>query len=101
MNIDNLISSKKLKINKNNSVFQKGGTTSGLRYLDSFLDNRIDKYQNNISKPELSRINCSRLSPYISWGNLSVRYIWQRAKEKLNHGKSKFQINGFTSRLRC
>ena len=100
LNIDNLIASKKLKINKNNSVFQKGGTTSGLRYLDSFLDDRIDKYQNNISKPELSRTSCSRLSPYISWGNLSVRYIWQRAKEKLSNGKSKFQINGFTSRLR-
>ena len=89
-----------MKINKNNLVFQKGGTTSGLRYLDSFLDDRIDKYQNNISKPELSRTSCSRLSPYISWGNLSVRYIWQRAKEKLSNGKSKFQINGFTSRLR-
>ena len=60
LNIDNLIASKKLKINKNNSVFQKGGTTSGLRYLDSFLDDRIDKYQNNISKPELSRTSCSR-----------------------------------------
>lgn len=82
------------------SKFQCGGTTYGLKYLESFLENRIDKYQNNISKPELSRINCSRLSPYISWGNLSTRYIWQRAKEKLSHGKSKFQINGFTSRLR-
>jgi len=82
------------------SKFQCGGSTYALRYLETFLETRIDKYQNNISKPELSRINCSRLSPYISWGNLSTRYIWQRAKEKLNHGKSKFQINGFTSRLR-
>ena len=82
------------------SKFQCGGSTYALKYLETFLETRIDKYQNNISKPELSRINCSRLSPYIAWGNLSTRYIWQRAKEKLNHGKSKFQINGFTSRLR-
>ena len=82
------------------SKFQCGGSTYALQYLETFLETRIDKYQNNISKPELSRINCSRLSPYIAWGNLSTRYIWQRAKEKLNHGKSKFQINGFTSRLR-
>ena len=82
------------------SKFQCGGSTYALKYLETFLETRINKYQNNISKPELSRINCSRLSPYISWGNLSTRYIWQRAKEKLNHGQSKFQINGFTSRLR-
>ena len=42
--------------------------------------------------PELSRSNCSR----ITWGNISTRYVWQRAKEQLSLGKSKFQVNGFT-----
>ncbi len=95
----NTFKEKKIKINSE-SKFQKGGTTNALKYLDSFLDSRINKYQNNISKPELSRTNCSRLSPYISWGNISTRYVWQRAKEQSSHGKSKFQVNGFTSRLR-
>ena len=85
---------------KDSKILQKGGVSSGIKYLDSFLDSRHTKYQNNISKPEASRTSCSRLSPYISWGNISTRYTWQRAKEQIQNGKSKFQINGFTSRLR-
>ena len=85
---------------KDSKILQKGGVSSGIKYLDSFLDSRHTKYQNNISKPEASRTSCSRLSPYISWGNISTRYAWQRAKEQIQNGKSKFQLNGFTSRLR-
>ena len=85
---------------KDSKILQKGGASSGIKYLDSFLDSRHTKYQNNISKPEASRTSCSRLSPYISWGNISTRYAWQRAKEQIQNGKSKFQLNGFTSRLR-
>jgi len=85
---------------KDSKILQKGGASSGIKYLDSFLYSRLTKYQNNISKPEASRTSCSRLSPYISWGNISTRYAWQRAKEQIQNGKSKFQLNGFTSRLR-
>ena len=85
---------------KDSKILQKGGVSSGIKYLDSFLNSRHTKYQNNISKPEASRTSCSRLSPYMSWGNISTRYAWQRAKEQIQNGKSKFQLNGFTSRLR-
>ena len=44
--------------------------------------------------------SCSRLSPYISWGNLSIRYIWQKSEESIKKGNSKFQIRSFQSRLR-
>ena len=84
----------------NSNILQKGGSSSGIKYLDSFLNTRHIKYQNNISKPEASRTSCSRLSPYMSWGNISTRYAWQRAKEQIQNGKFKFQLNGFTSRLR-
>ena len=79
---------------------QRGGTEVALKYLDSFLDNRISQYTKNISRPYESRVSCSRLSPYISWGNLSSRYIWQRAKKVYGNGKNKFQVNSFLSRLR-
>ena len=95
----NIKKNKNLKV-KNSKILQKGGSSSGIKYLDSFLDTRHTKYQNNISKPEASRTSCSRLSPYMSWGNISTRYAWQRAKEQIQNGKSKFQLNGFTSRLR-
>ena len=45
---------------------QVGGTTNALRYLNSFFENRYRNYQKHISKPDLSRRSCSRLSPSAS-----------------------------------
>lgn len=82
------------------SAFQKGGTTNGYRYLKSFLKERYQFYNTHISKPELSRKSCSRLSPYLSWGNLSVREVWQQAKIARKTQPGKRHLDSFTSRLR-
>jgi len=92
----NIISTKTFP-NKN---IQPGGTSNGIKYLESFLTKRIKNYTKNISKPEESRSSCSRLSPYISWGNLSSRYVWQKAKKTIKNSNSLFQISSFLSRLR-
>ena len=97
---DKLIKTVEIKPNNDNKVIQKGGTTEGLKYLKSFLNDRFKNYQNNISKPMKSRTSCSRLSPYFAWGNLSTRYVWQLAKNEISRGKSRFHLNSFTSRLR-
>ena len=97
---DKLIKTIGIKPNNDNKVIQKGGTTEGLKYLKSFLNDRFKNYQNNISKPMKSRTSCSRLSPYFAWGNLSTRYVWQLAKNEVSRGKSRFHLNSFTSRLR-
>jgi len=57
--------------------FQQGGTTTGLRYQKSFLTERVANYSKFISKPEESRKSCSRLSPYLAWGNISLREAYQ------------------------
>ena len=57
-------------------------------------------YQNHISKPDLSRKSCSRLSPYISYGNISMRQVIQRTEKEKNKGKTGFGIRAFESRLR-
>lgn len=80
--------------------FQKGGTTMGLRYYNSFLKDRLHNYSKHISKPLLARKSCSRISPYIAWGNLSIRQVWQEAKQLRKTSTSKKQLDGFTSRLR-
>ena len=80
--------------------FQIGGPTEAQKYLKSFLSDRYKKYHFKISKPELSRYYCSRLSAYFSWGNLSTRYVWQLAKKEVENGKSRLHLNSFTSRLR-
>ena len=84
-----------------NTSFQKGGAHTGIRYLTSFIkDERYLNYNRHISKPLLARKSCSRLSPYIAWGNLSIRQVWQAAKQFRPEAKNKRVIDSFTSRLR-
>jgi len=83
-----------------NSPFQKGGTPTGLRYLKSFLEERVVNYSKHISKPDLGRLSCSRLSPYIAWGALSMKQICHRAMEHRDLKKNVRQIDNFASRLR-
>ena len=80
--------------------FQLGGTLVGIRYFQSFFKDRYLNYSSHISKPVLARKSCSRLSPYIAWGCLSIRQVWQYAMAMRQKGKSKRNIDGFRSRLR-
>jgi deoxyribodipyrimidine photo-lyase len=81
------------------SPFQPGGTTHGLRYLDSFLTSRSQLYMKSISKPEASRKHCSRISPYLSYGNLSARQCYMAASAAKENG-NKNNLNNFMERLR-
>lgn len=83
-----------------NPKMQQGGRSNALKYMESFFGERYFNYTLYISKPEASRISCSRLSPYLAWGNLSVREVWQKAKEIRNRSTHKRTIDAFTSRLR-
>jgi deoxyribodipyrimidine photo-lyase len=78
------------------SAFQKGGEKQARRYLKSFVLERVKHYHAHISKPELSRRSCSRLSPYLAWGNLSLRQAYQ-AGRAMPSGRN---MQGFLSRLR-
>ena len=80
--------------------FQYGGTKTAWKYANSFFESRHRNYMFHISKPEASRTGCSRLSPYIAWGNLSIREIFQKAKTVKANSKNKSQLGAFISRLR-
>ncbi|RNC86484.1 MAG: deoxyribodipyrimidine photolyase [Winogradskyella sp.] len=80
--------------------FQKGGSTTGWKYANSFFEHRHKDYMFNISKPENSRTSCSRISPYIAWGNLSIRQVFQIGKDVKEKSKDKRHIAAFLSRLR-
>lgn len=67
---------------KSDNNFQAGGFEEAHKVMTDFFNVRGRDYYKFISKPELSRISCSRLSPYISYGNLSIRQIYH---EILNH----------------
>lgn len=56
---------------------QHGGESHALELLSSFLDSRGEKYAGGgtISSPNSAWTQCSRLSPYYSWGHISVRTV--------------------------
>ena len=79
---------------------QAGGETQGRKYLQSFLNERLPGYAFHISKPEASRKSCSRLSPYLAWGNLSVRQVYQALKQAEAPLQHKRSARAFADRLR-
>lgn len=79
--------------------FQKGGETLGFRYLHSFFEHRVENYSRHISKPTESRISCSRLSPYLAWGCLSIKHVYQYCLRAIKNGKRSRAITNFKSRL--
>jgi deoxyribodipyrimidine photo-lyase len=89
-----------LLITKLDTNFQKGGRTTGLKYLISFFNERYKKYSSHISKPELARKSCSRISPYIAWGNLSIKEVINKAYNLRENTTFKKPLDGFISRLR-
>ncbi len=82
------------------TAFQKGGRSTGKKYLKSFFSERYPNYMLHISKPELARTSCSRISPYIAWGNLSVREVYHEAYHLKETSKHKKALEAFMSRLR-
>ncbi len=82
-----------------NKNFQQGGENLAWRYLDSFVKERYVNYSKHISKPALSRKGCSRLSPYLTYGNISMRMIYQYTNQHYEESKNKRAILNFVSRL--
>ncbi len=85
------------------SVFQPAGERFAWQYYQSFVNQRVAHYNKHISQPEHARYSCSRLSPYITWGNLSTRQVYQFFEQNLANSRYQFQLKSFRSRLqwRC
>lgn len=80
--------------------FQKGGRSEALKWRLSFFNERLQYYSKHISKPEESRLGCSRLSPYFAWGNLSIREVYQSGILEYRTSPYKKQLSAFLSRLK-
>ena len=87
------------EITTRNKNFQEGGEFWAWRYLENFLKERHVNYSKHISKPLLSRKGCSRLSPYITYGNISMRMVFQFTKQHYNTSPNKRALSNFISRL--
>lgn len=81
------------------NTMQTGGETMAWRYLNGFLNQRHRTYMQHISKPLKSRTSCSRISPYMAWGNVSIRQVYQATKVAATQSNSKRNLQQFQSRL--
>ena len=63
---------------------QVGGREQGLTYLTSFFQERGLHYTKSMSSPVTAFEACSRLSPYIAFGCLSIREIYQWHQKQLD-----------------
>jgi deoxyribodipyrimidine photo-lyase len=88
-----------IEITTPNPNFQRGGEYWAWRYLDSFVKERYVNYSKHISKPALSRKGCSRLSPYLAYGNISMRMVYQYIRENYSTSLNKRALSNFISRL--
>ena len=84
--------------------FQIGGSREAHKTLQSFLTERARAYAASISNPSASRTHCSRLSPYLAWGNISLRQVYQATKQREKDDRLpsygwKRPLNAFKSRL--
>ncbi|MEM8650539.1 MAG: deoxyribodipyrimidine photo-lyase [Pseudomonadota bacterium] len=87
---------------------QQGGRHSGLERLHTFLHERGEFYRTEMSNPLAGSEACSRISPHLAWGTLSMRevaqYTWQRQRElkqaqKGTTGKWRGALTSFSGRL--
>ncbi|SNS17360.1 FAD-binding domain-containing protein [Tropicimonas sediminicola] len=86
---------------------QAGGRAAGLERLDSFLTRRGIGYRREMSSPVTGARACSRLSPHIALGTLSLREItqatWARQRDVASAGPEgrdwRPSLSSFTGRL--
>ncbi len=79
--------------------YQPAGEDFAWKYLKSFAKERIKNYSRHISKPALSRMSCSRLSPYLAWGNITIRQVFQFVYADALKVQNKGAHNNFLTRL--
>ena len=83
---------------------QRGGRARALAVLHDFLDTRCAHYRGGISSPLSAPDACSRLSPYLAWGCLSLREVVQATRLQIatlppGAGRARAGLNAFVSRL--
>lgn len=81
---------------------QHGGRNQGLDLLQSFLTQRGAPYRTAMSSPISAERACSRLSPHIALGSLSLREVVQASQSRateLPGGRWSGSLSSFQSRL--
>ena len=83
---------------------QRGGRPLAMTTLHSFLHARSLGYRGGISSPLTAPDACSRLSPYLAWGCISLREVVQHTRAHMAQlppqaGRHQAGLSAFLSRL--
>ncbi|MEO0511037.1 MAG: deoxyribodipyrimidine photo-lyase [Verrucomicrobiota bacterium] len=76
----------------------KGGETEALRVLESFVKGRGKRYHREMSSPNTAYESCSRISPYLAWGCISMRSVVQSVRAAAGESIPKVAARAFLSR---
>ena len=85
---------------------QPGGHIYAKELLNTFLEKRGKNYASRMSSPLTAEKSCSRLSTYFTFGNISIKEVYQNTNDKKNELRQTSRssvflksLNTFTSRL--
>jgi deoxyribodipyrimidine photo-lyase len=114
--IGRLPTPKGLGLAPHGKTLQAAGEAAGLQTLQSFLTERSGDYRRALSSPLSAEDGCSRLSPHLAWGTVSLRRVHQATEaqiaaaraaveagdpaERAAHGQHAHALRGFAGRLR-
>ncbi len=79
--------------------FQLGGERRAWHTLHHFFKGRGKRYAFDISYPEAARQSCSRLSPYLAWGNISIKQSYQTLLKRWHEPGYRRSLAALSSRL--
>ncbi|MGB3726784.1 MAG: deoxyribodipyrimidine photo-lyase [Glaciecola sp.] len=102
-NIETIVESLQFTVpdnwNTRNKLMQAGGEMRAWYTLKHFFDERGKDYFGNIGNPTTARKTCSRLSPYLAWGNISVKQVVQYTQSLQKPSGWQRSIEAFSSRV--
>lgn len=88
---------------------QIGGETHAQATLQTFLKVRGFNYRKGMSSPVTAREDCSRISPYLAWGCISIKSVYQQLQSRQREVREAppasldsrwlSSLNSFSSRL--
>ena len=84
-------------------ILQTAGEKAARRTLKSFLQVRGYDYRTALSSPLSAEDGCSRLSPHLAFGTLSMRTVHQATEVAIGHTPDRalaYALRGFAGRLR-
>jgi len=84
---------------ENAESFQLGGERQAWQVVEDFFQSRGQSYHRQISSPSMSQISCTRWSPYLAWGNVSIRQVYQRLLEDWHRPGWRRPLSALASRL--